>query len=261
MKISMLLSEEEYNPTIFETYKNWYWQEKINGIRAIIHIKDNKITAIRNRNDMPVLHLFPELKEITLPVIEGIFDGEIAMTDEKGKSIFYGGIDRRRSIKSEAEIKQMPYKLKLFLFDVLKFGKEITTHKPYKDRMRLLQEAGLNSEHTEVVKNWNGKELWDFVVKEDREGIVIKNPLSIYEIDTRSRNNIKVKNYKTADVMVEKTEENPKGLKIYGTAKINDRDIVAEVQFGGRKDIKAGDVVKVKYLDIYGNKLIQATKE
>jgi hypothetical protein len=79
-------------------------------------------------------------------------------------------------------------------------------------------------------------------------------------VDKRSHEVIKLKNYKLTDVKVSKIEKNTTGTKIYGSTRINTVDVDVECQLAGVFDVTVGDIRKVKYLDLIGNKLIQPVK-
>ena len=107
----------------------------------------------------------------------------------------------------------------------------------------------------------NPAEYWkDKVVAENREGLVIKNPKALYEFDTRSKQYLKLKNYKEVEVVVDSLESNKAGTKIYGNAVICGNQIDVECQFGGIDDLQVGQKVPVQYLDIVGKRLIQPHK-
>jgi len=250
-----------------EKYKGYYNQLKYNGVRALVSIKEGKISAIRGRNDIPIFHYFPELKELDFPFKVGLLDCEIVVLDKNGKSNFYTikkddkiiqlGIDNRsRSLKDSETIKKYP--VTLVVFDVLKIDDELMITKPYDERYKkisLIQE----SDRIKVVKNYEFKELWDKVLNKDLEGVVIKNPKSLYEIGKRSKENIKIKHYKRAVVKVEETELNEKGVKIFGYL-IDDKNVKVKCQIANTENIEIGSEVKIKYLERIGDRLTQPTK-
>ena len=228
-----LLKEVEHSVDVFEKNKGFMYEEKINGVRALVSVKNGKITAVRGRNNNPILHLFPELEDLKLNLDNTILDSEIAMVDENNKSFFYSGIDQRRSRKTMEQIAKMPYKLKIFVFDALKINDKVVISKPYKERYGLLKDFIEDSRGIELVKVWdNPDDLWGFVEQNNREGIIARNPMSVYELDTRVdvSQAFKLKNYKEAIVTVLKTEENEKGIKISGKAIIKGKEIDVECQ-------------------------------
>ena len=257
----MLLTEVAMEKNIFEKYKDWVWQEKENGIRAIIHIRDNRITAIRNRRNYPCLHLYPELKALIFKNIRNaVLDAELVVFDQNHKSIFYNGINQRSKKLYEQNVEQYP--VTICAFDIILLNDNLLIKKPYAERYKILSESFYDMKHFEIVKNIeNPQEYWENkIIKENREGLVIKNPRAIYEVGIRSKNYLKLKNYKVTNVVVNEVEPNSAGTKIYGMASINNNKVVVECQFNGIFDIKKGDVLPVVYLDVFKNRLIQPHK-
>lgn len=258
MEISPMLLTEVYDKKVLEDTTKIF-QEKFNGIRALIHIKNHRIVGIRNRSGNPILYLFPEFREIDFPFDTAVLDAEIVVFKE-GKSVFYGGIDKRRSIPTESIRKDYP--ATIVVFDALKIDNNTLVMKPYKERyaaLNVICDYCIASKFVgliRVAQNYNGPELWDRVVVNNLEGVVIKNPNCIYEIGKRSKEMLKLKNYKLCDVVVERVEHNEKGVKIIGTS----MGLTVECQLGGIFDMQTGSTVTIKYLDIAGNRLIQPTK-
>jgi ATP-dependent DNA ligase len=255
----MLLTEIEQEKGVFEKYKDWIFQEKQNGDRAIISIQQGKITSIRNRSDSPLLHLFPELKELTFEGINSaIVDSEVCVFID-GKSVFYGGINQRDKKLHDEKVKDYP--ITIVGFDLIYFDGKLLVGEAYAKRYDILKQMFKDNKHFKVAENIsNPKEYWDRIIVENREGFVIKNPKARYEMGVRSKEYLKYKNYKRVEVKVEQIEGNPKGTKIYSTATINNNVVKVECQVGGNFDIKVGDTIKVEYLDIVGDKLIQPHK-
>lgn len=267
MEISpMLLTEVEDDMTLIKyqstgPHNTKLYQEKHNGVRAIIHVKDHKIVGIRGRSNNPLLYCYPELKEEKFLWDTAILDAEIVVLKD-GKSVFYGGIDQRRTTPTTAKLRDYP--VSVIVFDAIQLENDVLINKPYKERLGLLQgyrwggELGGRIHLVETTSD--GEALWNKVILENREGIVVKDPNGIYELGKRSKQYIKIKNYKYVDVTVDKTEPNPKGTKIFSTVEIDGKTINVECQQAGAFSIMPGDIVRVKYLDIVGERLIQPTR-
>lgn len=255
----MLLEEINYSEEIFDKYDGWLNQLKENGNRVFSFIKDGKVVGLRNRRNIPVLYLYPELNELKFDFNVAILDCEI-IVEIKGKSNFYDGVAKRSHSRNEQRIKEFP--VKLIVFDVLKFENEVMVMKPYSKRYEVIKNNIKPSKYIDFIKNWdNLRLLWDKVKKENQEGIVLKNPNSVYELGTRSKNYLKVKNYKFTTVTVDEREENEKGTKIYGKTIIDNKNIEVECQLQSVTPSEIGETVKVRYLDIYGKRLIQPTRK
>jgi len=252
----MLLTEVEDMNLINDTTK--IFQEKHNGTRAIISVKGGKIVGIRGRSNNPVLFCYPELKDATFDFDTAILDAEICVF-QNGKSVFYKGIDQRRSTPDGAKLRNFP--VVAVIFDILQLEKEALINKPYKDRLAVMEKVIKNSDRIKLVESTHdGKALWDKVITDNREGVVVKDPNAIYELGKRSKAYLKLKNYKYVDVIVEKTELNEKGTKIYSNIVIDGTPIQVECQQAGMFNVHVGDNIRVKYLDIVGDRLIQPTR-
>jgi bifunctional non-homologous end joining protein LigD len=256
----MLLTEMEFTPDVWAKFGTWLFQEKENGIRAIGHFKNGKMTSMRGRRNNTLLHLFPEFTQLKLnEECDAILDGEVIVADEKGRSMFYGGINQRDKKLHPENVPKFP--ITFVVFDVLYLKGQVVVDKPYSERLALIQTLFSDTANMRVVKNIeNPKEYWENkVVKENREGLVIKNPNGKYEVDTRSKNNLKLKFYKIAQVIVDALENNPKGVKVSGHTADG---LLAEVQWSssGFENIKIGDTIPVEYLDVVNNKMVQPHK-
>ena len=250
---AMKLKEKLYDEGIFDEYKGYYSQIKENGVFGILHIKGNKIVGIRNRTNNPIFYLYPEFEDVKFKFNEGILVAEIVVF-KNGKSVFYGGIDQRRSRKDDKE-----NMVTAVVHDILKLEKQITINLPYSKRYELLSQNIGDEDRVRIFKNYDIRELWDKVIKENLEGMVLKNPKANYQLGIRSADYVKVKNYKETEVLIEDTEENEKGIKIFGTTTIGGETLKVDCQFqnGG---VNIGETVKVRYLDIFNGRLIQPTK-
>ena len=260
----MLLSEQFYKDDIFEQYKGYIAQIKENGVYSIIHIKNHKIVGIRNRNNNPIFYLYPELENVVFSFNEGILISEICVFKGKseffdGKSVFYGGLDQRRTRKHD---KNNP--VTAIIHDILTIDGKVTINLPYKERYAIIKQNVANSEFVRVADNYEPEMLWKMVIERNLEGLILKNPMAVYQMGIRTTDMIKIKNYKTIEIEVESVEENPKGTKVIGRTDINGENIEVVVQVGGVFNIAKGQKIPIKYLDIVesgGNKrLIQPTK-
>jgi DNA ligase-1 len=208
--------------------------------------------------------LYPEIADSVFKGVQSaIFDCEIVVVDNNGKSIFYGGINQRDKVVKSAE-HRAKYPVKALLFDCIYLNGQVLSQKPYTERYQLLRQSITDSSSIEVVRNIdNPKEYWEkVIVPENREGLVLKNPKAIYQAGQRVDTQLKLKHYKRNNVIVDKLEPNPKGVKIYGHFELAGQTIQAEVQWSsmGCENIKTGDEVEVEYLDIVNNKLVQPHK-
>jgi len=257
----MLLQEVRFSDKVFKEYEDYIWQEKENGVRVMLHIKDGKISAVRNRRNKPVFHLYPELKELEFEKTSAVVDGELVVF-QNDKSVFYGGINQRNKLNKEGAQESFP--VTFVAFDLIYLDGDIKIELDYEERYELLhrifhQHSG---KHFMIADNINNpKRYWkEAIVPDGREGFVIKDPRSPYVPSSRSDKWLKIKNYKITELVVEQIETNVKGVRVSGKAKIGSLVCEVDCQYGGIYDIKLGDKLPVEYLDIVGNKLIQPHK-
>ena len=257
----MLLKELEFDDKVFDQYKNWYFQEKHNGERALLSIKGGKVVGIVNRSGNNVKPRWPELSGLEFPGIQSALVDFEACVLVNGKSMFYNGINQRRAIPSPDRLK---FPVVAMAFDLLHLDGQPLTGKAYRERYALLNEKFKECDNFKIVGNIDSpRDYWkNKVIMENREGLVIKDPSAIYLPDQRVATQLKLKYYKRADVTVLALEPNPKGVKISGYATVNGDRVEAECQWSsmGFENIKIGDVVEVEFLDIVNNKMVQPHK-
>lgn len=179
---------------------------KLDGVRLILSKFNGKV-KLYTRHNNDVTSQFPELLEVSIP--DGtILDGEIIVTDELGKPDFEAMLSRFHSKRSE-------HKVQFCVFDVIYYGgKKLTS--PLLQRKELLDTILEDSEYIVKVK-WvpgYGSTYFNLIKEQDLEGTVLKraDENSLYEINKRSRNWLKVINYKYADVFITGLRKDEFGL-------------------------------------------------
>jgi bifunctional non-homologous end joining protein LigD len=189
-----------------------------------------------------------------------VLDCEV-IVEMDGKSKFYDGINQRRAVPTPERLKSFP--VRAIVFDLLYIDGQSLIGKPYSERLALLSSKflGFECDALKIVKNIDSpKEYWDNnIVSENREGFVIKDPKAQYYSGLRMACQLKLKNYKQENVIVEALETNNKGVKITGTTPSG---IKGEIQWSscGFENIKVGDSIPVEYLDVVNNKMVQPHK-
>ena len=181
---------------------NWLSELKLDGIRLLYSTMDKTKLYTRHANE--VTERFPEL--ITNQIPKGlILDGEI-IADENGKPDFEALMNRFHitNPKRLALIsKTKP--ITFCAFVIIYYQGQKISHLPLSRRKELLAEI-LPEDQPRIIKtlslNGNGKALFDLVKREDLEGIVLKKKDSKYEIGKRSKNWLKVINYKYLTVSI-----------------------------------------------------------
>ncbi|HEY1870877.1 MAG TPA: DNA ligase D, partial [Chitinophagaceae bacterium] len=165
---------------------NWLFEIKWDGYRAIGSSIKGK-TDLYSRNNI-------SFKEKYSPVAEAlkdfdhdvVVDGEIVSLDETGNSRFQYLQNWQRYQQGE---------LVYYVFDLLWMDGNNVTELPLLERKKILQQiipannVILYSDHIEE----NGKDFFEAAKQKGLEGIMAKNKNSLYEMDVRSRNWLKMK--------------------------------------------------------------------
>lgn len=175
---------------------NYIFEIKFDGIRALIYMNNDEI-IIKSRNNIILNNNYPELLELKkLTKSTCILDGEIVLFDN-GKPSFSKLLERVR-LKNKETIKNYQIKnpVTFVCFDILYKDYDLT-NKTLIERKKILNEFKNNDIFIKTKYYENiGKKLFNFVKKEDLEGIIAKLKESKYTYGIRTKEWIKIKNFK-----------------------------------------------------------------
>ncbi|SDH04260.1 RNA ligase family protein [Desulfosporosinus hippei] len=181
----------------------WLSELKLDGIRFLYSTMSGVNFYTRHKNE--VTERFPEL--VTGQIPKGtILDGEIIISDKDGKPDFEELMSRfqvtnSRRIPMISRSKPVTF----CAFDVLYSKGKKVSHLPLMERKEILDEI-LPKDLPFITKvlpiNGNGKALFDLVMQQQLEGIVLKKKDSNYEVGKRSSNWLKVINYQYSTVEI-----------------------------------------------------------
>ncbi len=182
--------------------KNYIYEIKFDGIRAIIYASPKSLT-IYSRNGLNITHLYPELQIIkNLVTVKTIFDGEIVLFDNDRPS--FKKLLQRNNMKSEIRIKRCAENnpVTFVCFDILFENKDLT-NLTLLERKKILAKYSENEyfNKTFFIEE-QGINLFNEIVKLELEGIVAKRKDSIYEIGERSNSWVKIKNIKDDEFFI-----------------------------------------------------------
>ncbi|MDD5865020.1 MAG: RNA ligase family protein [bacterium] len=182
--------------------KKYYYELKYDGYRALIFVNKNEI-YIQSRNKNDITYLYPELSNIKKIVNKNvIFDGEIVIFENNKPS--FNKISKRSKLKSKNIIqKESINNPVIFIaFDILYENKDLT-NLPLIERKKILEKYHDTDFFikSKVYLN-NGIKLYNFVKKNNLEGIVIKDINGLYHINNRTSDFIKVKNIKSDNFFI-----------------------------------------------------------
>lgn len=174
---------------------DWIYEIKWDGYRAIAYISTNAIQLYsRNGNDFsqnyPVITA--ALKNIKH---SAILDGEIVVLNEKG----FPDFQKIQHYKDNTD-----FPLCYYVFDLLSLDGKDLTHLPLTDRKELLKALLPKNKvikYSDHIKE-NGISFFKAAVQNNLEGIMAKKADSKYYAGKRSNEWLKIKNHKTADVII-----------------------------------------------------------
>lgn len=206
----MLLSEQN-EPFDDEDY---IFELKFDGIRANVHASPRGV-KIFSRNGHDVTAQFPELQSIKRIVkSEVIFDGEI-VSFEKGKPSF-SRLQKRNRCKNHGKIISLSREepVVFVAFDCIYEKSNLCTQKLL-DRKRVLSKYEDTDEFVKTTYNvGKGIKLFKKVVDMGLEGIVAKRKDGFYEPGVRTKEWIKIKNFKVENFVIGGYIENKEKISL-----------------------------------------------
>ena len=189
------------------TDKGWAYEFKWDGVRAVVYVDGGRVRAL-TRNGKDLVTSFPELRDIGdfLGSRSAILDGEIVALDEQGRPNF-GTLARRLHVTSKATVasvaKEVP--ISFLVFDLLYFDGHSLLALPYDDRRRLLDSLGLQGDSFATppsVPDGSGVKMLEIAKSRGLEGIVLKRRDSPYAPGRRNQEWLKIKNFRTQEVII-----------------------------------------------------------
>jgi DNA ligase-1 len=195
---------------------------KYDGIRMVIHKKNNKISLFTRRLEN-VTKQFPEVVEYVLKYVKGenfILDSEVVGFDEKTKTYkSFQNISQRVKRKYEIEKLRKELPVEVNVFDILFYNDKDLINKEFEERTKLIrkiiQEIPFKIRCSKQIITSNldeAKKFYEEALKNNQEGIMIKNLKAIYNPGSRVGHMLKMKpSQKDLDLVITGGE--------YGTGK------------------------------------------
>lgn len=182
--------------------KDWIFEIKWDGIRAISYI--NEEFTIKSRNDKELKHNFPELEELKSLINNAVVDGEIVIMRE-GKPDFQTLIERSNATNArDIEYMMQRHLATYVVFDILEKDGKPLINLPLLERKNLLKEFLKEGKYVifSMFVEEEGKAYFEAAVKKEIEGIMAKRKNSVYEPGVRSRNWLKIKKLQSCDCVI-----------------------------------------------------------
>jgi ATP-dependent DNA ligase I len=200
----MLVAESDASDTKFaevmKRHKGRTLAEiKYDGYRVQVH-KGSKV-SLYTRNSNPLNpEVFPEISEDLDRLPRGIYDGELV---GYGSALdgFNAVKKRVRDELDESLVEECPVQIKFF--DVLQLENRLLVDQPLAERRSYLEDYVQNySEQTAISDSEQLKAKFEEVTSQKLEGLVCKNPDSIYVPGSKTKDWIKLKNFMSLDFVV-----------------------------------------------------------
>ena len=177
---------------------------KWDGLRACVAIADGRVRAW-SRTGRDITAAYPELG--ALAAVAGrrilVLDGEIVALS--GPRPDFTALQRRMRTGRPGAALPAAIPVTLIIFDVLSSGREDLAGSPYVLRRALLEDLGLEIPGTVQVPPaflGDAAALLAATRDQDLEGIVLKRPASLYHPGRRTRQWLKIRNIRAAQVRV-----------------------------------------------------------
>ena len=186
---------------------DWAFEIKWDGVRAILFVEGGRVRA-QSRNDLDVTVSFPELADIGkfLGMTTCILDGEVVALGEDGRPSF-AKLQRRMHVANHREAlrRAAADPVSFVAFDLLYVEGHLLLDETYDERRTRLERLHLSGETfttTECFRDVTGREILDAATANGLEGVVAKRRGSPYRPGRRSPDWIKIKSFRTQEVVV-----------------------------------------------------------
>ncbi|MEM3403066.1 MAG: ATP-dependent DNA ligase [Nitrososphaeria archaeon] len=182
-------------------------EPKLDGVRAQCH-KKGEVVKIFTRRGNESTNYFPEIAEELKKIPHDyIFDGEIVayMND---KVLPFTLLQQRLQRKEISEDLMQRIPLSLFVYDVLYFDGKSVYKEALKERKRLFEKIKFPEkvkvlEYTFINTKEEIEKMFHESVERGFEGLMLKDPESIYTVGKRGKNWVKLKKeLDTLDVVI-----------------------------------------------------------
>jgi DNA ligase D-like protein (predicted ligase)/DNA ligase D-like protein (predicted 3'-phosphoesterase) len=184
------------------TDKDWVFEVKWDGFRAIAYIDDE--VSLRSRNQKELIDNFPELQELKQQQKGLVLDGEIIVLN-KGKVDFHAMQERGKATSAtDIAFKTASSPAAYVIFDILEKDGKSLLDLPLMERKRILKESVKESERV-VLADYvedKGEVYYEAILQKGLEGVMAKKKKSPYEPGLRSGNWLKIKKLRSCDCVI-----------------------------------------------------------
>jgi len=185
----------------------WAFEIKWDGIRAILFVEGGRVRA-QSRNDLDVSSAFPELADIGkfLGLTTCVLDGEIVALGEDGRPSF-ARLQHRMHVANQREARRRAASdpVTFVAFDVLYLHGRSLLSATYDERRAMLESLHLSGETfitTDSFRDVSGQDILTAAEQNGLEGVVAKRRDSAYRPGRRHPDWVKIKSFKTQEVVI-----------------------------------------------------------
>lgn len=184
------------------TSKDWIFEVKWDGIRAISYV--NEEISIKTRNDRELIDNFPELQELRSLARNVVLDGEIVVIVE-GKADFQCVLQRDKTTsRLDIEKLALEHPATYIVFDILEKEGVSLINLPLIERKNVLKETLSEGKHVypSLFVEEEGEVYYKEAMKKGVEGIMAKRKYSLYTPGIRSSDWLKIKKLHSCDCVI-----------------------------------------------------------
>jgi bifunctional non-homologous end joining protein LigD len=190
--------------------EDWIFEIKWDGYRSLAFVEDGEVALISRNNNSFTERYTPVTDALQQLKVNAVFDGEIVAVDEKGMANFQKLQNWQQAPDTD---------LQYYIFDIIWFNGYDLTKLPLIDRKNLLKQ--ILPEGDDVIKFSDhiiekGKDFFDVAVKQGLEGIIAKNSSSVYQLNNRSNDWLKIKGNLRQEVVIAGFTEPRNSRKHFG---------------------------------------------
>ncbi|MBJ6798569.1 DNA ligase D [Geomonas propionica] len=165
---------------------DWLFEIKLDGYRTIAEVAREDV-ALYSRNNLSFSKKFPTVVAALASLgVEAVFDGEVVVVDETGRSYFQLLQNYQRTGRGN---------IAYFIFDLLYLNGEDLRNRPLlarKERLRALLPDLPDIRYSDHIME-SGKDFFELARQNNLEGILAKRAVSLYQAGKRSKDWLKIK--------------------------------------------------------------------
>ena len=194
---------------------NYIGNQKYDGERCVM-IKTSEKLIMVSRGGNIITYKFPDIADEINCEDNFIIDGEIISLDGDFSKLLTRALTSKPN-KIKDLVNTIP--VKFMVFDILSLNDKVLMNEPLSKRLEslnyLFEKNFDKAEVSKIEKCKYGdiKELWNEVIENDDEGIIVKDLNATYENGKRSKGWLKYKNFKETTITITSLTDNPKGVR------------------------------------------------